>query len=210
MPSLTAKAFAELINTPLYGQLRILREQKYPRQAPGLFKVQYYQPALRVIRRYFQQGNNAAVVPGNGASIPGIGNKPDRIDHNFRVLMAFMNGSQAGRQLTVLGDDTYSMTLGNVVVRATPEFAVRDGTSGQTRYLVYDCREQCPEEEIIRTTVELMHHAITQSGQTCPIDPIEYVHLESHRTFSWNRPRQRTVQRATTTATAIGTLWSTI
>lgn len=39
MPSLTAKAFAELTHTPLYGQLRILREQKYPRQAPGLFKV---------------------------------------------------------------------------------------------------------------------------------------------------------------------------
>lgn len=210
MPSLTAKAFAELIHTPLYGQLRILREQKYPRQAPGLFKVQYYQPALRVIRRYFQQGNNAAVVPGNGASIPGIGNKPDRIDHNFRVLTAFMNGTQAGRQLTILGDDTFSINLANVIVKATPELAVQEGTPAQNMYLIYDCREQCPEEEIVRTTVELMHHVITQSGQSCPMAAIEYVHLETDRTYAWSRPRQRTMQRASTTATAIGTLWSTI
>jgi hypothetical protein len=55
-----------------------------------------------------------------------------------------------------------------------------------------------------------MHHVITQTGHSCPIGAIEYVHLETDRMFSWNRPRQRTIQRATTTANAIGTLWSTI
>lgn len=210
MPSLTVKAFAELMHTPLYGQLRILREQKYPRQAPGLFKVQYYQPALRVIRRYFQQGNNAAVVPSNGTSIPGVGSKPDRVAHNCRVLNAFMNSTQSVRRFTLLNEDTFSIHLANMVVRATPELAVQEGMRPQIKYLIYDCREQCPEDEIVRTTVELMHHVITQSGQPCPMSAIEYVHLETDRMFSWNRPRQRTIRWASTTATAIGALWATI
>ncbi|MFW6114131.1 MAG: hypothetical protein ACOC7K_00145 [bacterium] len=210
MPSLTAKAFAELIHTPLYGQLRILREQKYPRQAPGVFKVQYYRPALRVIRRFFQQGNNPAILPGNAAAIPGVGNKPDRIDHNFRTLTAFMNGSQSSRLVTVLPTDTYAFDLANVTVKATPELIIEEGDPARTRFLIYDCREQRPEKEIIRTTVELFHHVINQNGQQTSLRAIEYVHLETDEAFSWNRPRQRTIQRAQTTAAAIQTLWGTI
>jgi len=36
MPTLTVRALGELLYLPLYQQLRILTEQKYPRQEPAV------------------------------------------------------------------------------------------------------------------------------------------------------------------------------
>lgn len=73
MPEVTVKAFSELIHTPLYGQLRILNEQKYPRQAPGIFKIQYYRPALSAIRRYYGTGNNLGALRRTRTRSPASG-----------------------------------------------------------------------------------------------------------------------------------------
>ncbi len=35
-PTLTARAFAEMLELPLYEQLRILLEQKYPDKGPAI------------------------------------------------------------------------------------------------------------------------------------------------------------------------------
>ena len=37
---------AEMLELPAHAQARILREQKYPKQAPQVFRTPYYQPAL--------------------------------------------------------------------------------------------------------------------------------------------------------------------
>lgn len=208
MPSLTVKAFAELIHTPLYGQLRILNEQKYPRQAPGFFKIQYYRPALNVIRRYFQYGNNLAHLPSNGGQIPGIGTKIDRVENNLRTINAFRSGNQRHRTLTVQQPHTWEVTLANVTVRATPDMLFTENDN--LCFIILDCRQQSPEQEIIRTTVELFHHTLTQNGIAVPLRRMEYIHLESDTVHRWNSPRQTTITRANQTATAIGTLWESI
>lgn len=46
MPSLSVRAMAEMLELPAHAQARILREQKYPKQAPQVFRTPYYQPAL--------------------------------------------------------------------------------------------------------------------------------------------------------------------
>ena len=208
MPSLTVKAFAELIHTPMYGQLRILNEQKHPNQAPGFFKIQYYRPALTVIRRYFLNGNNLAHLPAHGTAIPGVGTTEHRIENNLRAITAFRNGSQRNRTLAIHEPQTWELTLANVTVRATPDLIITENNN--QGYVLFDCREKPPEQEIIRTTVELLHHSLAGHGIVCPLRRIEYIHLESDTVHRWNTPRQQTINRATQTAEAIETLWDSI
>lgn len=191
MAELTVRAYAELIHTPLHGQLRILTEQKYPDEAPGSFKVPYYFPTLTAIRRYFQNGNNQAHLPATGDQLPGLGQNPlqHRIDNNLRAINAFRNGTQRQRPLTLHPQQTWQLPLiETVIIRATPDLIVTEGANNG--YILLDCRDQQQENEIIRTTVELLHHTLSQNGVECPIRHVEYIHLCTDTVFRWNTVRQ--------------------
>jgi len=121
MPNVTVKAFSELIHTPLYGQLRILNEQKYPRQTPAVFKIQYYRPALAAIRRYYRHGNNPAHLPVAPGQITGVGSLEHQRANNFRAISAFRNGSHGDRQLAIQDEPTWELTLANVTIRCTSD-----------------------------------------------------------------------------------------
>lgn len=208
MPEVTVKAFSELIHTPLYGQLRILNEQKYPRQAPGIFKIQYYRPALTAIRRYFRSGNNVALLPTTPNQITGVGQQQHRRDNNHRAITSFRNGSQLGRTLTLHEPQTWGLMLGNITIRCTPDLHfIEDGNQG---FILFDCREQPPETEFIRTTLELFHWTLGENGVQVPLRRVEYIHLDSDTVNRWNTPRRTTINRANQTAAAIQTLWDSI
>lgn len=208
MPAVTVKAFAELIHTPLYGQLRILNEQKYPKQAPGVFKIQYYRPALLAIRRYFQNGNNPALLPAHAHQVTGIGKLDHQRENNYRAIMSFRKGSQKDRNLTNCDQQSWELTLANTTIRCTPDLHfVEDNNLG---VILFDCREQQPEQEIIRTTVELVHHTLIGNGVQLPMRRVEYIHLDSDTVHRWNSCRQATINRANQTAAAIQTLWDSI
>ena len=215
MPRLTVKSYAELIHTPLYGQMRILHEQKYPTQAPGIFKVRYYRPALRLMNRYFRHGNNPTEIPTSALLIPGCTGAQHQRQNNWRALQAFMDSSQSDRILTMSQTNTYDLTLGNITLRSTPDFTGLDTHTNEVHYLFFDCGQQGPEDptelEILRTMAELFHHVLTENGIDCPLKRVEYVHLQSDTVFRWNgNPRKRTIQRAENTAGAIATLWDSI
>jgi len=208
MPAVTVKAFSELIHTPLYGQLRILNEQKYPKQAPGFFKIQYYRPALSAIRRYYLGGNNLALLPATAHEITGVGRQDHQRQNNHRTITAFRNGRQKDRPLVLSESQTWELTLGNVIIRCTPDLCFSEG--GSSGIILFDCRDQEPEEEIIRTTVELFHCTLTENGVNLPMRRIEYIHLDSDKIHRWNARRQTTINRANQTAAAIQTLWDSI
>lgn len=208
MPEVTVKSFSELIHTPLYGQLRILNEQKYPRQAPGFFKIQYYRPALTMIRRYYNSGNNPTILPSNPNQITGAGSQEHKRENNFRAIKSFRNGSQAIRKLTLYKLETWELALSNIIIRCTPDLYFDE--NGKEGISLLDCREQQPELEIIHTTVELFHRALVVNGVQIPIRRIEYIHLCSDTVYFWKSPRQKTINRASQTAEAIETLWDSI
>lgn len=208
MPEVTVKAFSELIHTPLYGQLRILNEQKYPRQAPGIFKIQYYRPALSAIRRYYNNGNNLVMLPTNPNQITGVGQQDHKRDNNHRAIMSFRNGSQKDRTLSLHQRQTWELTLANITIRCTPDLYFTEGAN--QGMILFDCRGQQQEVEIVRTTLELFHRTLDQNGLQIPMRRIEYVHLDSDTVHRWNSPRRTTLNRANQTATAIQTLWDSL
>jgi len=94
VPALTVRAFAELLSLPAYEYLRILHEQKYPRQQPQVFRTPFYLPALSGIRQYYRSGNDrAALVPARQAiALLGL---ESRREHNTRVLDQFERSTQS-------------------------------------------------------------------------------------------------------------------
>lgn len=207
IPSISVKAYAELIHTPLYGQARILHDQKYPSQVPGKFKVQYYKPTLDAIRMFFRRGNNSSHFPSSATAVRG--NKQDIKTNNFRAMQAFLNSSQMARSFSVCQDVTFKTTMSGVTVRVTPDLIVLD-QQNVTKYLMLDCSATCPDQEFIDTVLDLSHHTLTQNGSTAKPRDIEYIHLESDHAFSRQTIRQRTLTRAVATAQLITSIWNTI
>lgn len=210
MAEITVKAFAELIHTPLFGQLRILREHKFPNRADAPFKIPYYKPALRHIRDFYSADNDFSQIPSRTAEIKNCGKQEARLAHNLRALRRFRSGSQAKRTLAIRSSTTFAHIVNGVRLKATADLTcVEDGTS-LPLYLLYQCRELAPEEEIIRTTVELFHWVLQHNGCECsPID-IEYVCVEDDRVYRWKTVRKRTLTRAVETTKAIDALWDSL
>ena len=207
MPSISVRAYAELIHTPLYGQLRILQEQKYPKQAPGIFKIQYYRPALLHITKFYRTGEPTN-LPSNKNDLMGVGENEARIDHNFRVISKFRQGSQIDREFVLRPAPSFERTFGKMTIRATPDFVVDE--DGTIKYLLYDMRSIEPDEEIIRTTVELFHYIASKNGVESPMSNVEYICVDCNKVFRWKNHRERTIKRARSTSSAIRALWDSI
>lgn len=206
-PNVSVKAFSEFIHTPLYAQMRILHEQKYPKQSPAVFKLPYYGPTRRAILRYYRQGNDASHFPTHAAGVPS--GKADARENNFRSMQSFLNGSHAQRKLRVATSSTYESAIGSTIVRFTPDVVGLD-SNGQTKYLVFDCTQLCPDREFIDTLIELAHFTLLANQVQVQPRDIEFVHLETDMTFHRTKVRQRTMTRATATAQAIAAIWPTI
>jgi hypothetical protein len=208
MPSVTVKAFAELIHTPLYGQLRILHEHKYPRTAPAAFKIRYYQPALRMINQFYGSHNDSTKLATHAGDINGVGKQPHQRDNNFRAITAFRSGKQSARLINLQKSPTWEIVRPNFSIRCTPDLYFTE--NGQTGVAMMDCRDQAPDDEFIRTTLELLQIALQENGITLPMRCLEYIHLESDQVHSWSAPRKATGRRLDETVSAIARLWETI
>ena len=210
MAEVTAKAYSELIHTPLYGQLRILREQKYPKQTDGQFRIPYYQPALRCIRKYYQTNNDPVHLPSNAGGLAGCGTVQSRIDHNLRAVNAFRNGSQFPRPFAPQKVSTLEHTIHGVTIRFTPDLVALESAAQVPKFVMYNCSSQAPEAEIIRTTVELAHYILEQNGVIVPLRQVEYICLDSDTVHRFTTRRAATITRANQTAAAINAMWAGI
>jgi hypothetical protein len=200
----TVKSFAELLHTPLYGQYRILHEQKYPRKAPACFMIPYYQLTRRGIHRYFERGNDASHFPVNAGAIKS--NKPDVRENNFRSIQSFLNSSHANRVFTTQAPRTFDVAVESALLRFTPDVIGRDA-KGDVKYLIFDFTEAAPDKEVMETVIELAHHTVTENGLTLKPRDIEYIHLETKQQIIRTSVRSRTLQRAKATAKGIAALW---
>ena len=149
-----------------------------------------------------------AILPTNPTQITGVGQQEHQRDNNFRAIAAFRNGGQTGRTLTLNDPQTWELTLANVTIRCTPDLHFIEG--GNESFILFDCREQPPETEIIRTTLELFHRTLGTNGIQIPMRRVEYIPLDSDKVHRWSNPRQATINRANQTAVAIQTLWNSI
>ena len=134
-PTLTARAFAEMLELPLYEQLRILLEQKYPDKGPAIFRVPYYRPAMTAIRRFYSSGRQMQVIIDAVAAVRNSTMPASRIDNNVRVIRSFERSRQPRRQLHTGQAQTVTSILSGVELRFTPDLSATEGQ--QPKHLLY-------------------------------------------------------------------------
>ncbi len=208
MPDLSVKALAELIHLPMYEHLRILAEQKYPRQIPAVFRVPFYGPSLYATRAYYRSGNDLAVIDRAIQEIRASGALPQKVEHNVAVLQALRRSAQRHRGLAVAPGLTYEAELAGLGLRFRPD--VVGVERGRTKYLIYNFRIVEPSIEVARTTIELAHHVLDSNSVECQPGDVEFISLRSGCVVKTGRVRAATLRRARQSARAIIQLWPTV
>lgn len=208
MPRLNVRALAEVLNLPAYAQMRILHEQKYPRQQPQTFKIPYYAPALRVIRDFFSSGNDPqtihAALPLVRASI-GL---ESRRAHNVRVLHSFLASPHAQRTMAPMPNRNYALTVASVDIRLSYDLTATE--NGQPKFLFFNLRAEPLDAELARVTIEIAHWVMTALGAQVEMNALEYLDLTNGRRHTFTRARAKTLRNVSQNITVIKALWDSI
>jgi hypothetical protein len=201
------RAFAELIGLPAYEYVRILHEQKYPKQQPQIFRTPFYLPALSAIRNYYRAGNDLTVLAAARQGISQL--KLDtRRENNMRVLKSFERSRQARRKLQVAANPRRVASVRQVELRLGLDMSAID--KGQPRPVYYNCRTTALDTDLAHTTLELAHWVLEENGIVLPAKALEYVDLTGNRVHHIQQRRGKTIKRLREVARVIDALWPTI
>lgn len=207
MPSLSVRAFAELIGLPAYEYARILHEQKYPKQQPQVFRTPFYAPALSAIRNYYRAGNDLTVLSAARQAIGQL--KLDtRRESNMRVLRSFERSRQARRMFQVAANPRRVATVKHVELRLGLDMSAIE--KGQPRPIYYNCRTTTLDKDLAHTTLDLAHWVLEENGIALLAKALEYVDLTDGRVYHIQKRRTKTLKRLREVARVIEALWPTI
>jgi len=207
MPSLTIRSFAELLNLPAHAQVRILSEQKYPKQGSQSFKTPYYQQALRGIRSFYKAGRNSEQLALAAARIEAFTQESKR-DNNLRIINSFKQSDLSKRNLQIGSVKRLAITAQDVVLRFSPDLSGDE--SGTERFILLHCRALPLDPELARTTLELVHWGLECGGEEASTKQLEYVDLFTGKTHSIGKRRISTITAAKQNLKIIQTLWPTL
>jgi len=207
MPNLTVRAMAELIRLPAHNHLRILRAQKYPKQAPQLFQAPYYQAALTGIRNYHKAGNDDAQLAAAMGKIQAIALESRR-QNNARVLQAFKKCDMSGRLLQPLVSHTVKAQQDTVELRLSPDMRAID--KEKERLILMNCRAEKLDHELALITEEVAFWVLEQNKIKLPIAQIEYVDFFTGQTYIALRRRAATTKALLATVKVIEAIWPTL
>lgn len=207
MPRITVKAAAELLRLPAYEQMRILIEQKYPRNQPQVFRAPFYSPAIRGIREYYRGSNDPLALSQARASASKL-NLKQRRDSNLRVIDAFESGSQSHRRLSPVPQPKFGTNLGAVRISLSLDLLAHE--NGIARHLFYNCRVAPVDTETARTALEIAHWVLEQEGVTVPARQLEYIDFSSSKVHRISHRRAGTIQKLRANARLIETLWPSL
>ena len=208
MPSLSVRAFAELIGLPAYEYARILYEQKYPKQQPQVFRMPFYAPALSAIRNYYRAGNDLTVLAAARQAIGQQVKLDTRRESNIRVLKSFEHSRQARRKLQVTTNPKRVATVRQVELRLGLDMSAID--KGQPRPVYYNCRTTTLDKDLAHTTLDLAHWVLEENRIALPGKALEYVDLIDGRVHHIQKRRSKTIKRLREVARVIEALWPTI
>lgn len=207
MPSLTAKAAAELLSMPAYSQVRVLTEQKYPMSGSQVFRTPYYSAVLTGIRALFRSGKSPSSLTNARSKIESIG-QPARRLNNLRVLDAFEASDFSSRDLVLIQAPKRMASLRNVDFRLSQDLRLEDADEALTVYV--NCRAQPLDENIARYTLEIAQWVLECNGEPLPLKQFQYVDLATNKTFVFKTRRKRTIAALEENAKIIDAVWPSL
>jgi hypothetical protein len=182
-PRLNVRALADLIPLPSYAQLRILSDQKYPKQQPASFKT-----AIQALQS--------------------LGNKV-RTQRNQDALSAFQASKQAGRSLIVRPTTRVQASIQGVDVRVSWDLIAEE--SGVPRRIFYNMRANPVDSALARTAMELAVWTAAAARGAIPAKELEFIDLASRgKRYVIRTAGRRSIARARSTLKMVAAAWPSI
>jgi len=207
MPSLTVRSIAEMLRLPAFEQVRILTEQKYPKQQPQSFRTPYYQAALTGIRNFYSADHAKTSLADARAKAQAAGQLTRR-QNNLRVIDKFEESAQAARSLVPMANSRYSAEIERVVLRLSPDLQATE--DDQRRVLYFNCRNAKLDDEAAKYTLEIAHWLLEQNEIEVKPQQIEYIDLATGKLHRVKKRRAATIRALRANAQIIDALWPTL
>lgn len=204
-PRLSDRTAAKFIRLPAVEQMRILREQKFPKNAPQVFKTPYYQHGRSAIRELIELGE--AGLANARAIVQAIRN-PSRRMHSMRVVEQFWASEHASRGLKLVTWKRYLLELNGVELRTSPDLLALQGEELRFIYFNLNAEEQDPEAA--RMTLEIAHWILKENGVDVRPEQLELIDLFTGTLYRGKKPRQRTIKLMQENAKLIESFWPSI
>ncbi len=204
-PRLSARSAAKFVRLPAVEQMRLLHDQKYPKQTPQVFKQPYYAPPINGIRDFLGRG-----LPGlvdARAKIQSL-KIPSRRDHCNRVLTQFIESEHAHRGLRPTSMLRCYASLSDLVSSLSPDLCAMEGQEERVIYFNANASEQDPEAA--KMTLEIAHWLLEQNGVDIAPRQIEFIDLFSGKLYTIKRRREKTIKLLDENARLIQSLWPSI
>jgi hypothetical protein len=206
MPKLNARAAAEMLKLPAYEQLRILLEQKYPKQGPQPFRIPYYRPAVSAIRNFYTAGNDLSVLAQARNGVQGIGQAVRRTQL-LRALQSFEGSPLARRKLRPCKNYQVVASIGDVHIRASPDFQATDGDDTH-KVLYVNCKQVPLDPDFAQRLVEVAQWIYAENSIDLPIEDFEVLDLAARKFLRFKRRRPQTIKLLKQNAKVIEALWN--
>lgn len=204
-PRLSDRTAAQFLRLPALDQMRILHDQKYPKQAPQVFKQPFYQVARHGIREIIENG--AAGLHDARGQVQKIGQPPRRL-HNMRAVEQFWASEHPARGLKLATHKRYRADLGGVELRMSPDLFAYEGS--EERYIYFNFKAEQFDAETARMTLEIAHWLLDQNGIKVKPEQLEFIDLFTGVLYPGKKPRIKTIKLLKDNAKLIESMWPTI
>lgn len=204
-PRLSVRGAAKFVQLPAVEQMRLLHDQKYPKQTPQVFMQPYYAPPIKGIRDFLEHGPGALVDAK--AQLQRIRIASRRM-HCTRVLESFVQSEHAERGLKPQPIPRYYVELNGLELRLSPDLVALAGD--EIRYIYFNASAHEQHPETARLHLEYAYWLLKESGVEVKPKQMELIDLFTGKLFLGRTPRKASLRDLGDNARLIATLWPTI
>lgn len=204
-PRLSVRSAAKFVQLPALNQVRLLHDQKFPKQMPLPFIRQYYSTPINGIRDFLERG--VAALPDARAQLQSI-KIPSQRMHCTRVLESFVKSEHAHRDLNPQPMTRYYADLYGLELRLAPDLIALAGD--ELRYIYFNANAREQHAETARLQLEFAYWLLRENGVDVLPRQVELIDLFTGKLFVGKKPRKTSIRDLTENARLIVTLWPTI
>lgn len=205
-PRLSARNAAKYFRLPMAEQVRFLREQKFPREVPQVFRQPYYSVAIWSIRTLLVRGPEALI--DIRAKIARISNASQRM-HVTRVVQEFLDSIHFKRGLKPTSNRRRCAYIRNLELRLSADLIAAE--DGLDRYVFFNTKAEKADPETARLTLEIAQWVIAEEGLVKVLPKqFEYIDLFTGVDVVGRKVRKKTLRDLKENARLIESLWPTL
>ena len=184
--SLSHGQLAKFMTSDAAAQMRVVHDAKYPNTDESRAQAKYYREAHDRVRIHHNRSQPPPWLPAEAAALRvQAGQSPksrtrSRLHNNARAIDDHA-AHFAGRPFTVLKGKRFKLVYGDVTIRVTPDFIVRERGMGKLVRLY--CNGPEPSDETVKIICQTMFEAAVQDGWPAgqKMTPARVLFLDLHR-----------------------------